>query len=327
MNFSKAAQNGAVEGFCLIKTIDIKKTAKGIPFLDMTLTDSSGEINAKLWDYKEEAHGTFSVNMLVKIRGTITVFNDSEQLRVERIRPVSDRDEVNIEDYVPSSEYSGEKMLGEIERIVDGFNNEDIKTITKELIKRNREQLVYWPAAFRLHHAIRGGLLYHTLSMLRIAQSVSEVYDCIDKDLLFAGVILHDIAKIKEFEVSSAGVVSSYTVKGNLIGHLVMGAMEIDRIGKELGINEETLMLLEHMLISHHGEPEFGAAVRPMFIEAEVLSEIDLLDARIYEMSQSVGTVAKGEFTQKMWAMDNRKLYNHTDREIAPKAYLFKEEK
>ena len=311
MNFTQINKTGTVEGFCLIKTVERKLTSRGVPFLDMTLTDSDGEVGAKLWDYKEELHGEFVPNDLVKVRGTMTPFNDTQQLRIERIRRVSDEDGVRIEDFVPSAGFSGEAMFDELIAVADAFSGEELKLLVKTLLNEYRDRLIYWPAAFRLHHAIRGGLLYHTLSILRMAQSVAKIYPFIDSDLLFAGVILHDIAKTQEFDVAPTGIASGYTVDGNLVGHLVRGAMAVEKCGRELGLSEETLMLVEHMIISHHGEPEFGAAVRPMFLEAEILSELDTLDAKIYEIEQACRGVEPGEFTQRQWALDNRKLYNH----------------
>lgn len=311
MNFTQLNKNGAVEGFCLIKTVEQKMTAKGSVYLDMTLTDSDGEINAKLWDYKAEIHGTFSPNDLIKIRGTIQPFNDTQQLRIERIRTVSESDNVRIEDFVPSAGFSGEAMFNELMSVANGFSDEELKLLVTTLLNEYRDKLIYWPAAFRLHHAIRGGLLYHTLSILRMAQSVARIYPFIDSDLLFAGVILHDIAKTQEFDVASTGIASGYTADGNLIGHLVRGAMAVEKCGRELGISDNTLMLVEHMIISHHGEPEFGAAMRPMFLEAEILSSLDTLDAKIYEIEQACRSVEPGEFTPRQWALDNRKLYNH----------------
>ncbi len=311
MNFTQINKTGTVEGFCLIKTVERKMTSRGVPFLDMTLTDSDGEVGAKLWDYKEELHGEFVPNDLVKVRGTMTPFNDTQQLRIERIRRVSDEDGVLIEDFVPSAGFSGETMFDELIAVADAFSDEELKLLVKTLLNEYRDRLIYWPAAFRLHHAIRGGLLYHTLSILRMAQSVAKIYPFIDSDLLFAGVILHDIAKTQEFDVAPTGIASGYTVDGNLVGHLVRGAMAVEKCGRELGLSEETLMLVEHMVISHHGEPEFGAAVRPMFLEAEILSELDTLDAKIYEIEQACRGVEPGEFTQRQWALDNRKLYNH----------------
>lgn len=322
MNFTQINKTGTVEGFCLIKTVERKLTSRGVPFLDMTLTDSDGEVGAKLWDYKEELHGEFVPNDLVKVRGTMTPFNDTQQLRIERIRRVSDEDGVRIEDFVPSAGFSGEAMFDELIAVADAFGDEELKLLVKTLLNEYRDRLIYWPAAFRLHHAIRGGLLYHTLSILRMAQSVAKIYPFIDSDLLFAGVILHDIAKTQEFDVAPTGIASGYTVDGNLVGHLVRGAMAVEKCGRELGLSEETLMLVEHMIISHHGEPEFGAAVRPMFLEAEILSELDTLDAKIYEIEQACRGVEPGEFTQRQWALDNRKLYNHNRNSKEFKAEL-----
>ena len=322
MNFTQINKTGTVEGFCLIKTVERKLTSRGVPFLDMTLTDSDGEVGAKLWDYKEELHGEFVPNDLVKVRGTMTPFNDTQQLRIERIRRVSDEDGVRIEDFVPSAGFSGEAMFDELITVADAFSDEELKLLVKTLLNEYRDRLIYWPAAFRLHHAIRGGLLYHTLSILRMAQSVAKIYPFIDSNLLFAGVILHDIAKTQEFDVAPTGIASGYTVDGNLVGHLVRGAMAVEKCGRELGLSEETLMLVEHMIISHHGEPEFGAAVRPMFLEAEILSELDTLDAKIYEIEQACRGVEPGEFTQRQWALDNRKLYNHNRNSKEFKAEL-----
>lgn len=322
MNFTEINNNGTVEGFCLVKNLEVKKTAKGVPFLDLILTDSSGEVGAKLWDYKEEVYGFIKQNSLLKVRGSISIFNDAPQMRIDRVRLATEADSVRIEDYVPSAEYRGEAMYSAIADVVNDFENAQLKQLVMTVLEQNKTAILYWPAAYKLHHAIRGGLLYHTLSILRMAQSITEIYPSVEKDLLFSGVILHDIAKIGEFEVSETGMASGYTVEGTLIGHLVKGAMNIEKIGEELGTDRELLTLIEHMVLSHHGEPEFGAAVRPMFLEAEILSQLDLLDARIYEISQAVSEVDSGDFTPRQWALENRKLYNHGLKEVKPKADL-----
>jgi len=324
MNLAPFNKAGGVEGFCIIKALEKKTTAKGLPYLDLVLADSSGEISAKYWDYKEELQGRFDAGQLVKVKGTISVYNDAEQLRVERMRPVIDSDDVNIGDFVPSAEYTGEAMLAEIMAVISAIKDKNLKNLTTAVIEEYKDKLLFWPAAFKLHHAVRGGLLYHTLSILRLAQGLCKVYPFVDSDLLFAGVVLHDIAKTEEFEVAETGIASGYTTDGSLIGHLVRGAMAVERIGTALGTPKELLMLLEHMLISHHGEPDFGAAVRPMFLEAEILAQLDLMDSRIYEIAQAVEEVDGGEFTARQWALDNRKLYNHGRSPAEPKADLMK---
>ncbi len=322
MNFESLGKSGAVEGFCLIKTCDKKTTAKGMTYLDMILSDSSGEIVAKLWDYKEELHGDYEANRIVKVRGTISPYNGVDQLRIERIRLAIDADNINIEDFVQAADYSGEMMFAELENIVNTFADTDFRNIVLKLLNDNKEKLLYWPAAFKLHHAIRGGLLYHTLSIVRLAQSVCKIYPSINSDLLLAGAILHDIGKLDEFEVAATGLASGYTIDGNLIGHLVRGAILVEKAGDELGVSAEKYRLIQHMLISHHGEPEFGVAVRPMLLEAEVLATLDLLDSRIFEIENAIGAVSDGEFSQRQWALDNRKFYNHGLSAVDTKANL-----
>ncbi len=310
MNF-KSISNGMVDGFCLITAATVKTTAKGLQYLDLMLSDDSGEINGKLWDYSEMTHGAYAVGDIVKVRGTVTVFNNTDQLRIERIRKAVPADGVDPSQFVKSAEYTGENMLAQIEQTVEKMQDDDLKALTREIINDHREKLLYWPAAAKLHHAMRGGLLYHTLSMLRLAQAVASVYPFIDSDLLFAGVILHDIAKIYEFELSPAGTVKSYSTEGMLIGHLVKGAMIVEKYAQKLGTDPKKTMLIEHMIISHHGEPEYGAAVRPSFIEAEILSRIDGMDACIYEMAEAVFAAGNENFSEKLWFLDGRKCYNH----------------
>ncbi len=323
MNFTPIDGSGLVDGFCLIKSIDQKTSSKGDTYLDMTLSDSAGEINAKLWRYNKVTHGEYGVNDLIKIRGMISQYNGADQLKIEKIRHVSPEDGVNISDFVKSADYSGEQMYDELMGIAEGFADEDLKRIVTAILDDNRLALLYWPAAFKLHHAVRGGLLLHTLSIVRLAEGVCRVYPFVDRELLISGAILHDIAKLSEFKVADTGIATGYSAEGNLLGHLAMGAMVIDKYAEKLNINPKTAMLLEHMVLSHHGEPEFGAAVRPMFIEAELLSELDLMDSRIYEMREAVSAAPAEDFSARVWAMDNRKLYNHTRTDLNKKTELF----
>ena len=321
MNFTTLS-NGTSEGYCIIKSLEKKMNVKGVPYLDLVLCDKTGEINAKLWDYKEFIHGEYSAGELIKIRGTITQYNGADQLRIDKIRAVAESDNIDIGDFVPSAEYLGKLMLDKIYSYIESITDTQIKTLTTALIKDCEDKLVFWPAAYKLHHAMRGGLLYHTLSILRLADSVCGIYPSVDRDLLVAGAVLHDICKIDEFDISPAGIVTNYSVKGELLGHLVMGSMKIQQKAEELGIDDECVTLLEHMVISHHGTPEFGAAVRPMFLEAELLSQLDTLDATVFEIADTLTEVEKGGFSPRQWALDNRKLYNHGRKNIAPKAKL-----
>ncbi len=323
MNFTPIDNNGLVDGFCIIKSIEQKTSSKGDAYLDMMLGDSDGEINAKLWRYQKELHGEYTVNELVKIRGLISQYNGSDQLKIERIRHTTPEDNVNIADFVKTAAFSGEEMFAELLKRAEGFEDRELSKIVTAILNDNRLKLIYWPAAFKLHHAVRGGLLLHTLSIVKLAEGVCKIYPFVDRELLISGAILHDIAKLSEFEVADSGIATGYSIEGNLIGHLAMGAMVIEKFAEKLGISKKTAMLLEHMVLSHHGEPEFGAAIRPMFIEAELLSELDLMDSRIYEMREAVTAAKEDDFSGRIWAMDNRKLYNHARKDLNLETEIF----
>ena len=316
MNFKEIGNNGLVEGFAVIKQCDKKMTKNGSYYLDLVLSDKDGEIFAKLWDYNEASHGQYDTDGFVKVRGIISQYNGHDQLKIERIRPVIESDNVDVSDYVKSADYTGEEMFSHLLSLVNGFKDEELKKIVSYLLNENKEKILYFPAAFRLHHAIRSGLLMHTASIVKLCESVCKVYPFVNRELLISGAILHDIAKTVEFDVKETGIASGYTVEGNLIGHLVMGAMMVKEAGQKLSIDKEKSMLLQHMIISHHGEPEFGAAVRPLFLEAELLSQLDSMDAKVYEIMDAVSGIEKGEFTNRLWALDDRKFYKYNDAEL-----------
>ncbi len=310
MNLKAIDGNGTVEGFVLVKSCDKKSAKNGSMFLDMNLADKGGEINAKMWDFRE---GGFlpEVNSIVKVRGVMSEFNGTPQLRIDRIRAKWDNDNVDLADIIPSADYSGAYMMNTIRDKVDNFKNDALRKLVTAVLNEYGSKMLDCPAAFRLHHAIRGGLLMHTLSIIKLCECVASIYPTVDRELLISGAILHDVCKTDEFVISSSGLVDGYTVEGTLVGHLVMGAMMVDRIARANDIDKDTALLLEHMLISHHGEPEYGAATRPLFLEAEILSELDSLDANIYEIESCLADIAPREFSNRQWALHDRKFYNH----------------
>ena len=186
MNFTPIDNNGLVDGFCIIKSIDQKTSTKGDAYLDIMLGDCDGEINAKLWRYSKELHGEYAVNELVKIRGVISQYNGADQLKIERIRHTMPSDGVDPADFVKTAAASGEDMYNELVKIAENFSDDELKTIVTAILKDNRMCLLYWPAAFKLHHAIRGGLLFHSLSIVRLAEKVCDVYPFVDRELLIS---------------------------------------------------------------------------------------------------------------------------------------------
>lgn len=327
MNSKKIAEfnvNERIEGFYLIKEIEAKTASNGNSFLDIKLSDNTGDINAKLWDCKEEDIFNYSKNSIVKIRGDVSEWQGKKQIRIALIRLATDSDKINLAEYIQTAPYEPEDMYKQLQYYIRKIENEDIKKVVIDIIEEYKDKLFFYPAAKQNHHSIRSGLLYHIMRMLMTAERLIEVYTNINKDLLYAGIILHDIAKIDEMDANELGIVSEYTVEGQLLGHIIQGIKIIDNVSRRLGINRETSILLQHMLLSHHYEPEFGSPKKPMIPEGELLHYIDIIDARMYDMEKALSSVGTKEFTDKIWILDNRKLFkstlHNTNNELKEKA-------
>ncbi len=293
--------------FALIKELSEKKDKNGNGFLDLIVIGSDKkEYPAKIWRF--DNNGQFETNDVIEIEYTVDNYKGKTQLNITTIKKAPDE---MISDFVPSSEYDGKAVFSMLLAKVNNFSDEVLKAIVSKILLDNREALEVYPAAYRLHHAIVGGLMLHTASIVEMAEKTCTVYPNINRELLLSGAILHDVAKTFEMNTAKSGLCSGYTVGGELIGHLVKGAMYIEDTAKELGIEDEKVTLLEHMVLSHHGVPEYGSPVRPMFLEAEILSTLDSLDATIFEINNATSKINTGSFTERQWALDNRKLFNH----------------
>ncbi len=293
------------DGFLLTRTATQRTSSNGSKFLDMTLCDISSEVNAKMWDSYTPAPNVADV---LRVRGAMTEYNGRPQLRVDKMRVATADDDYDMSALAPCAPQPASEMLDYILNRVDAFKDPELKALVLTRLEECGDKLNYYPAASKLHHAERSGLLHHVSTMLRMAGYVCEVYPTLDADLLAAGVILHDLCKITEMAADEIGMVSDYTAEGMLVGHLVQGVAELARCGRELGVRAETMLLLEHMILSHHDLPEFGSPKKPMFPEAEVLHVLDLLDARMFEMNRALANIQPGKFTERIWSLD-RKLY------------------
>ena len=293
------------EGFLLVRSAEKRKDVKGNDYVDMNLTDRTGEINCKIWNWLpgEEAPETGSA---VKVRGTVQEYNGRLQLRVEKWRKSTPEDTVDMSQLVPCAPRKPEDMMAEIRETIAGITSENLRKLTEGLLETAGGDLNWFPAAQRMHHAERSGLLHHTSDMLRLAKAMLEIYPWLNRDLLLAGVIIHDLGKIDELKSDKAGNVTDYTRDGQLLGHLVRGITNLNRVADRLGIHGETVVLLEHMLLSHHGESEYGSPKPPMFAEAEALHWIDIMDARMNTMKTVTDKTPPGAFSEKIFSLDRR---------------------
>lgn len=311
MRLLNESNGSTFEGFCIVKSAIVKTNIKGTEYLDLIVADCEGECAGKLWDYSKELHGTFEANDVVKVRGSVNIWKDTEQLKIDKIRRVIPEDAVDMAKLLPCSPFDPEWLYEELFSLAENFQDDDLRRLVQYLLRENKEKLLFFPAAVKLHHATRGGLLHHTWTLTKLAKSVIEIYPALDGDLIYTGAILHDIGKLKELDTGELGIANGYTARGMLVGHISIGIADVSNACEMLGVPEETAMLVEHMLLAHHGQAEFGSPKPPMFAEAEVLAELDLLDSKMYEMFDALSGVSVGAFSERQWALDNRQLYCH----------------
>ena len=308
---SQMVPGDRVEGFYILKEGTIKTSNSGKPFLSATLSDRSGNLDLKAWDYSGPVGAPEDAGKVVKVRGDVTEYRGTTQLTASNIRMATAEDGYDVSALVPTAPIDRAETLEAVQTLVRSLEDPDYRQVAQTMLSRHLETFRGIPAAKSVHHSFLSGLLMHTANMLRLADFLAGLYpQIIDRSLLLTGTLLHDFAKEREFTFSQLGMVTDYSRKGQLLGHLVMGAQEIAQVAAELGTPEEKSLLLQHMILSHHGEPEFGAAVKPMFAEADLLSQIDMLDSRMEIYAETLPGVPAGTFSSRIFSLDKR-IYHH----------------
>lgn len=310
--------NEEFDDFFIIKQIAIKTGSNRKHYLDLTLGDKSGEISAKKWDISDEevqSLDRYKVGEVIKIRAKVNEWNQLKQLVVTRIRKPNSEDEIKIEDYIKAAPFPPEEMYEFILTTAMKMSDKDLKQLCVMNLESNRDKFMYYPAAAKNHHAEKSGLLWHITRMLKSGMKLCEVYDFLDRDMVTAGVILHDIEKLTEIKSDEMGVSEGYSFEGQMLGHIVQGVKLLDAQMIELGFSDEKRIMVDHMILAHHYEPEFGSPKRPLFPEAEILHYLDVMDARMYDMEEALSKTSPGDFSEKVWTLNNRKLYKKIEEE------------
>jgi 3'-5' exoribonuclease len=307
--------NQVVTGTFLVQSKDIRQKKTGEPYLSLILTDRTGELDAKMWDNVEEVMETFGRDDFIRTRGLVQVHHNRLQLTIQKLQKVEESS-VEFADYFPASKRDPVEMFRELRGIVNAFQNEHLKALLNAMLDDGEIARLYQmaPAAKSMHHAYLGGLLEHVLSMCALAKMTGPHYNA-DLDLLLTGVVLHDIGKIYELSYDRS---FGYTVEGHLLGHMHIGLRMLDE--KVRGIGEfpaKLRLLIEHMILSHHGELEYGSPKQPQFTEALLLHYIDNMDSKMEAMrhAQEKDRSIEGFFTGYSPALE-RQVFR-TDRYLA----------
>ena len=274
-------------------------------YLSITFQDDTGVLDAKLWNASDK-HMTDLVNgCVVRGKGDIIKYGQSKQMKVVSIDDISNNESAQIQ-FLQHAPIDEETMVKELYQYIKKISNMKIYTIVKYLFDQHIDKLKIYPAASKNHHEFVSGLAYHTLSMLKVGEALVNIYPQLNKDLIYGGILLHDLGKTVEL---SGPVVPTYTTEGKLLGHISIASSMIKEAATLLNIDGEEVTLLQHMILSHHGKNEFGSPVLPQIREAEIVSFIDNIDARMNMIDKVLETVEPGEFSKRTFSLENRMFY------------------
>ena len=271
-----------VRMFFLLDNVVRGIATSGKPYLTLYLKDKTGSIDGKIWEVKEEDTENLKAGIMVFIEGTVLDYRGKLQLKIKNYRLANDNDSIDIQDYIQTAPLSKEIMISELNDFLKEISNQKLKAVTIELLNKYKKQFVSYPAAKSMHHDFYSGLIYHTITMLKIAKALLKIYPSLNKDLLYSGIILHDLGKTIEL---SGPIGTSYTLEG------------------------EEIILLRHIILAHHGKYEFGSPKLPMVKEAEIINFIDNIDARMMMFDKNLSNVEPGTFSDKLFGLEGRHFY------------------
>lgn len=290
-----------------LSDVQIKKTTTNADYASMIAYDGQEKIEAKIWKFTDEIKNKLISGEVYVVNGRMKDYQGKLQLNINDIRQVTEEDQINLDAFYEKAKISGDDLAKKINEYFKKISNEKLKNITSVLLKKYFRNFFEYPAAVTMHHNYYSGLAYHTYSMLRLSDIYLDNYPFVNKDLVYSGIILHDLGKIIELSGPKG---TEYTKAGKLLGHISIGANEIYATAVELGIekSEEILNLL-HIILSHHGELEYGSPKEPLTPEAELIHLLDYSDSRMASLEPEVMKAKKGEYTGPLSAFERKNFY------------------
>ncbi|HEO3106942.1 TPA: 3'-5' exoribonuclease YhaM family protein [Streptococcus agalactiae] len=308
MKINQMKKDELFEGFYFIKKAEVRKTRAGKDFIAFTFQDDTGEISGNMWDAQTYNVEEFVAGKIVHMKGRREVYNGTPQVNQITLRNIKDGEPNDPRDFKEKPPINVDNVREYMEQMLFKIENATWQRVVRALYRKYNKEFFTYPAAKTNHHAFESGLAYHTATMVRLADSIGDIYPELNKSLMFAGIMLHDLAKVIEL---SGPDNTEYTIRGNLIGHISLIDEELTKILAELNIDDtkEEVTVLRHVILSHHGQLEYGSPVRPRIMEAEIIHMIDNIDANMMMMTTALNRVNEGEMTNRIFAMDNRSFY------------------
>ena len=291
---SQIHKNSHVEGTFLVKEKHMGVTKSGVPYLSLKLMDRTGDINGRMWEEAVSYDQIFGKDDFITISGRSSLYQGGMQVVISDLKKCG-KNEVDVDDFLPTSALPREEMVQELKLIMEDIKDKFLKKLLALFFEDEEFVQLFTsaPAAKALHHVYLGGLLEHSLSMARLARMISDNYENVNRDLLIAGTILHDMGKIHELSFKRS---FDYTDEGRLLGHITIAVEMIEKkINAISDFPPELRMLLKHMILSHHGDYGYGSPKRPKTVEALMLYYIDDLDAKVNGFQQFIGKSGDGQ--------------------------------
>ena len=301
-----ASNNEEVELILKLSNIVVKKTTSGDDYASMLGFDGDDKIEAKIWSYNDEMKQVLVNGEVYKVVARTKQYQNRTQLNIVSLEKVSS-DDYDLSMFYEYAKLSSDELAKQINGYFIKIDNKVLKSVVSVLLKKYFNEFFEYPAAVSMHHNYYSGLAYHTYSMLKLSDAYLELYPFINKDLVYSGIILHDLGKIIELSGAKG---TEYTKKGNLLGHISLGANEIYKASSDLGVeNTEEVINLLHIVLAHHGQLEYGSPKEPLTAEAALIHFLDYNDSRLATLENEINKVEKGEYTAQIPAFDIRSFY------------------
>lgn len=305
-----------IENF-LVTNVTKGAGASGQTYLTISLQDNTGQIEGKVWDADEEDFLLYKPGNIIKVIADVIEYRNNLQLKIVSAESVN-VSSVKLQDFTIASPVSLDHLTSELARLIASITDKEIHQLVSHIFDKYYDDFIVYPAASKVHHEYTHGLLEHTITLANLADRIigyyQELYQgnwIVNRDLVIAGTLVHDLGKVIEL---SGPVLTNYTVEGKLLGHISIVNAIIQENAKALGMEGEIVTLLSHIVLAHHAKLEFGSPVLPLTKEALLVSKIDEMDADMKILEKALQATEEGEFTDRIWPLNNNSFYRQKSR-------------